>query len=157
VESFQQFLDHGGRQQQFVEFSPHHLVFSTAARRPPLKSHIDQDMTADVQSIQQMIGQIFTSRSVSRQSRRAIAVGLLNTHFAALEKKGGAKTASYEDFLFLLYVALSLCINLKTIPLPARKLCRLALEKNRYGRLRSLQNVNHSVVSSRILSSSVRL
>jgi 2-polyprenyl-3-methyl-5-hydroxy-6-metoxy-1,4-benzoquinol methylase len=155
VQSFSEYLREPGQDE---EFAPHHVVLSRAASSRESSKARPRARPRDFEILRDMADAVLGSSRIPLPQRKAIGIGLLNTHFSALDKPGRAARCGFEDFLFLLYAAVANGLSLERLPGAARDACVLALRKVEAGNVRiTSARRRDSLILDAIASRSIRL
>ena len=159
VPSFQEFLGNG---EYSAEFAPHHLLCKVRPLRGRSSTlaatAVSASPSIDVKLLRQMIGALLQANTSQIANRKAIAAGLFNTHFSALEKPGGVRTALFEDFLFLFHSSIISGVDMTKLPRLARVTCSTALRKiNDTTGKRDTKDSYSSIIEEQILNRKFRI
>jgi hypothetical protein len=107
------------------EFAPHVALYGFAGKPANPSNDAVGEGAEDAQVLAEMADAV--RKEAIPEQRRKIAIGLFNTHFAALTGSEPAMSATIEDFLFLMHAALRLEVPATALPPAARAYYEAAL------------------------------
>lgn len=139
------------------EFSPHHLLFCGTAN-PRASSLAVTNEREDLRIDERIIFEFGSAAmsAVSSTQAKKLAVGLVNTHFAALAHSGYEKTL-IEDYLYLLYAYKTLELRPRSeLQAEVLRASTRALE-SRSGTNRCSAEMEHSLIMAFLSTNSIRI
>ncbi len=140
----------------FPEFSPLQFLCTQDSRSAIRIEDATAAFEADIDVLMQITLALFSHHTGQTEVLKKFAIGLLNTHFSALDRKDARKTL-VNDFLYLLYCWISAALPPEALGDRAQRIVQLGMNAVRGEPRPSVLHLDDGVLANYLMHNTVRI